>query len=89
MKRKRPWLAALLNIIIFGLGYIYNGRRMLFGSLWTAAMVIVIAEALYLTFIGALPDTEPTTLSALATILVYTAFGYDAYQEAKSINKTQ
>jgi len=30
---KKPWLAAVLNIIFSGLGYIYVGKRKLFGAL--------------------------------------------------------
>jgi len=76
-ENKKPWLAALLNFIIWGLGYLYVGERKNFGIL------LVIGEIL---LIG-LTATQPLGLSELlalpGSIIISLAFAYDGYKTAK------
>jgi hypothetical protein len=84
-KNKLAWLAALLNIIT-GLGYIYNGKRKFFGFILLIGYLFVVLEQFYLMYINyPLPDN--TSLSFIAGLLFIFAFMYDAYREAKELNK--
>lgn len=86
-KHKKPWLSALLNVLLPGVGYIYNGKRNIFGVLLlisTLGGFYVGDSELERMFTG----VEPVTILLLAVIaLVWAvAFALDAYQEAKEIN---
>ncbi len=85
MIKKKPWLAAVLNLIP-GLGYIYNGKRQLFGGLLLVAIVIIIADGFYLAYTNSLPESK-ITLSSVSGLLITVAFMYDAYKEAKHLNQ--
>jgi hypothetical protein len=41
MKKKMPWLAALLNFFLMGLGTAYNGRRIPLGLALTVGAVLL------------------------------------------------
>ena len=80
VKGKKPWLAALLNIILTGLGYLYIGKRKLFGSLLLTGELLAIIWL----FIN------PSILQLLDNVWVYfislpwiIGFAIDAYNEAK------
>lgn len=83
---KKPWLACVLNIILPGVGYIYVGRRVVFGIL------LFISNLLVWSF--SLPDgwswseLSSSMLAAifLAVILTTIAFAYDAYKDAQGFN---
>lgn len=96
-KRKNPWIAALLNLFFWGLGYLYNGKRTAFG-------VMLLIAAFGLTVVSVLPssstNTSTSSLTAtdyqlesisnffsLSIFLVPLAFAYDAYKEAEEINQ--
>jgi hypothetical protein len=85
MTKKKPWLAALLNVILPGVGYIYAGKRKLFGVLWliggALACISVFTNLEAYSFM-----TEDIWLS-LAVILMDVAFGIDAYRDAKTTHK--
>jgi len=77
---KKPWLAAVLNIILSGLGYIYVGKRKLFGAL------LLVGELL--TFVWIFTDPAALSLATnvwanLAGILWIAALAIDAYRDAK------
>lgn len=83
---KKPWLSALLNIILGGVGYLYNGKRILFGTL------ILINNVLAYFWMSTVSDevvtaqfSQPTLL--LAGLVTIIAFAYDAYQEAQQLNR--
>lgn len=80
--KKKPWLAALLNILVTGLGYIYIGKRVLFGIL------LIIGEIFAYIWVF----TDPRAFSlfeniwvSLSGILYIVAFAIDAYKCAKEI----
>lgn len=77
---KSQWIAAILNFFIWGLGYLYLGKRINFG------IMLIIGEILSVAFMPRL-DTFTAIklfLSQLpAFILVSVAFAYDAYKAAR------
>lgn len=92
MRNKSPWIAAVLNLILPGAGYIYAGMRVRFGVLLIAAMVLVL--------FGPNPEytrnvdtqtvaTDPSTIVVgIAGIMVSIGFAYDAYCDVKRRNDT-
>ncbi len=74
MVRKNPTLAAILNFIIWGVGYIYLGKKLNF------AIILVIAE---MVFVGSAFIEPWPTLLTVGLLVASIAFAYDAYKEAK------
>jgi len=80
---KNPWLAAILNALIPGLGYLYIRKRILFGALligWTFAAtvwVFLMPEEIFNQIFW-------NVWGVLGMILLAAAFAVDAYKEAKS-----
>lgn len=79
--KKNPWIAAVLNLVITGAGYIYVGKRVSFGAL----LLVADLFAYYWMF------TDPVGqklmengLITIAGLLYLFAFAYDAYKDAKS-----
>ncbi|TFH38257.1 MAG: hypothetical protein E4G94_12575 [ANME-2 cluster archaeon] len=77
---KKPWLAAVLNIILSGLGYLYVGKRKVFGTL------ILVGELLAYVWIF----TDPAALQLmsnmwviLGSLLWIVGLAIDAYNDAK------
>lgn len=81
--KKNPWIAAILNLTFSGLGYLYVGRKILFGSLILIANLIA-----YIWYFINLSKYQFVTdpLFNLPLLFLAIAFAIDAYQEAK-INK--
>lgn len=76
--KKRPWLAALLNFVIPGVGYLYNGKRKLFGMLLILVGVVSTTDMVYNNWFPPF-----TILGVISLFIMLISFGYDAYQEAK------
>lgn len=79
-----PLLSAFLNIVISGTGYIYNGKRILFGIL------LLIFELLQWLWLYVSPEIKTISSQPLGvlTFLIFTAaIAIDAYLEAMEINK--
>jgi len=78
--KKNPAIAALLNFFVWGLGYIYAERRVVFGAL------LVISEILSYLLAPFVPPIEESGKLLLWSfpiwLLMSIAFAYDAYQEA-------
>ena len=72
--KKSPSLAAILNFLIWGLGYLYLGKRTAFG------LLLVIGEVFgaSITLTGVVDPME-----YLVFLIFSVAFAVDAYQEAK------
>jgi len=77
IKKKNPWIAAILNLIP-GLGYLYLGKRKIF---YLFLLIIVIGSVYQ--FIYPWPKTPDTPLSWIIMILIIFAFMYDAFREAR------
>ncbi len=80
---KSPALAALLNLLFLGLGYLYLGKKTGFGIL------LVLAAFLGYAIFGwtlLLPEPVQTviTITSMPQIVVAIALAVDAYQTAKS-----
>ena len=77
---KKPWLAAHLNFHFYGVGYLYIGKRVLFGVL---LLIVGIIESVY--WFSAL--TMPPEVIA-AGIIGAVAFAYDGYKDARELNRS-
>jgi hypothetical protein len=44
---KNPWIAAALNFFFYGLGYVYLGKRVIFGVVLFVANIAFIAGLFY------------------------------------------
>ncbi len=78
---KNPWVAAFLNFFISGLGYIYSGRRTLFGVLLVASELILLVWIL-----RASDDIRPyfsDIWMIVAGLIASVAFAVDVYREVK------
>ena len=73
--KKSPKLAAILNFFIWGLGYLYLGKRTTFGILLVIGE-IVGAAAIFTETLG--------NISSVMLFIFSIAFAVDAYYEAKT-----
>ena len=82
--KKNPWIAAILNLIFFGGGYIYNGKRIGLGmALIVALLLIRYGEiAIYLTNLV----QDKWIVLFVGLVVLQFSLATDAYKEAKSIN---
>ena len=80
MKRKSRGLAALLNLLLPGVGYLYVGRRVGFAVLLFIGYLIGAAEAFS-------DDGTISGLEAVASIIIGFAFAVDGWSEADRRNK--
>lgn len=82
-KRKNPWLAAVLNFIFFGVGYIYNGKRIVFGILLT---ILAIVSYIWCFTDPVMENYLYNPLAWAVSIIFLFALAFDAYQDAKKFN---
>ncbi|MEM2193655.1 MAG: hypothetical protein QXY40_00840 [Candidatus Methanomethylicia archaeon] len=81
MRRVNPILAAILNFIVPGLGFIYIGRRLL-----VAVGLILISVSI----IGAMLDYKDLTFTDLIASLMYSVvMALLAYIAARKVNMNQ
>lgn len=80
MRKKIPIIAAILNFLLVGLGYLYTGRKKVFGIL-----LLVYAVLAFLTPFVPLIQTPYTTF-ALGTLFAL-AIAYDGLQDALEYNE--
>lgn len=75
-KKKSPLLAAILNFLFLGAGYLYLGKRKIFGWLMIAAFIIMSVEF----FLGSLSHlSNLSNTHTLSLTLIAIAVGIDAY----------
>ena len=79
MKRKSPILAAVLNLLLPGVGYLYVGRRITFGVLLFIGYLLAIFATWSRDFSG---------LELVASVIIIVAFAIDAWSEASNNNKS-
>ena len=74
MAKKNPWVAAILNFFIWGLGYLYVGKKR-----QGFAIALVIGDLVASTgfLMAGLGD-----LASAGLLIVSLAFAWDAYQDA-------
>ena len=80
MKRKSRGLAALLNLLLPGVGYLYVGRRVGFAALLFIGVLLGTAEAYS-------DDGAISGLEAVGGIIIAIAFAIDGWGEADRRNK--
>jgi len=81
---KKPWLAAVLNIIP-GVGYLYLGTRRNFAILLLASALMSLLVIFDQSTANDVVTTTPWDV--LSTLTFGAAFVVDGYFEAKRINK--
>ena len=84
---KNPIIAAVLNIIFPGVGYLYAGVRKYFALLLIAGLVLSVLSSFdpqSAWYVEAAPIAT-TFLENISALLILAAFGYDAYAETKSL----
>lgn len=82
--RNNPWIAAVLNFFIPGLGYVYAGKKVVFST------ILLIGMILYVFWVISLPDMQQTldTIWLNASLFfIMLGFAVDGYQEVKKSKK--
>lgn len=80
-ENKKPWLSALINFILPGIGYVYNGKRVGFGL----GVFLVLFMDYFI--VASYENVSLMGASFIISIFLGILFAYDGYQEAKEINK--
>jgi len=82
--KKNPWVAAILNFLLFGGGTIYVGKRVLVGALLTVGGTTVQAVEITLSpaFKNAIPSLWPFLIGGI--VIAKIGLSVDAYREAKA-----
>jgi len=87
---KKPLISAILNFLFMGLGYIYNGHKILLGALLTiAAIGLTYVENFHVFADGNKLQVHDSTAFAIlfaCVLLANTGLAFDAFQEANNIN---
>ncbi|HTA27085.1 MAG TPA: hypothetical protein VK809_04820 [Bacteroidia bacterium] len=81
---KNPWLAFVLNLLLFGGGYIYNGKRKMLGFALVIAWVLIRYGEIKI-FLTNLVFNDWLFLFIGLVVLMF-SLAADAYSEAKRIN---
>jgi len=81
---KNPWIAAFLNLLLFGGGYIYNGQRKGLGFALIIAWVLIRYGEITI-FLTNLVFKDWLVLFTGLIVLMF-SLATDAYREAKMIN---
>lgn len=84
MTTKNPWIAAILNLLLYGAGTMYVGKRISFGLVFTLTMLVVRYVEVEMKLSNLSPQMWPWFVGALGVIQV--ACAVDGYAEAKKIN---
>ena len=80
MKTKNPWIAALLNFLFYGAGYIYAGKRKALG--WGLIVVFIIMSVEF--FLGSINHIkDPISTHMASTTLLGIILAYDVFRLVK------
>jgi hypothetical protein len=82
---KRPWIALLLNLFLWGTGYFYVKRKRLLGVLLLLIQIFVIGG--FASGQGSVKNVFEGVSSGFLTIIVAIYLGIDAYHLAQDVNK--
>jgi hypothetical protein len=82
---KSPWIAAILNVLFFGGGYVYNGKRIGFGIALILAWILIRGGEIPI-YLTNLVFKEWLILFGGLIILQF-SLAVDAYKEARIINE--
>ena len=90
---KKPWLSAVLNFFFMGLGYIYNGQKILLGLLLTiAAIGLTYVENFYIFSDGnalQVHDSKAFMILFACVLIANLGLAIDGFSEAKTLNATK
>jgi hypothetical protein len=81
---KNPWIAALLNLFLFGGGYIYNGKRIGLGIALILAWILIRWGEITIFLTGLVFDKWLVLFIGLIVLMF--SLAADGYREAKEIN---
>jgi hypothetical protein len=81
---KNPWIAAILNLFLFGGGYLYNGKRKGLGLALIIAWILIRYGEITI-FLTNLVFGKWLVLFIGLIVLMF-SLAADAYNEAKEIN---
>ena len=81
--KKNPWVAAILNLLFFGGGYIYNGKRTGLGIALILAWILIRIGEIWIYLTGLV--TKEWLVLFVGLVVLMFSLASDAYQEAKSI----
>lgn len=79
MSDKNPFTAAIINFFFWGLGYIYCGKRNIFGGLVFAGFFFVHLPILYAVNLVEIPGI----FTLIGHIILSFAFAFDVLERAK------
>jgi hypothetical protein len=82
--KKNPWVAAILNFLFYGAGYIYIGKKKGYGLALVIAWIVLRTADIKFYLGSSILNTWFILMAGLA-ILQFT-FAIDAYNEAKAGN---
>jgi len=82
--KKNPWVAAILNLLFFGGGYIYNGKRVGMGAALLVSWGLMRAGEIPIYLTGLVFDKW--ILMFCGIVILQFCLAIDAFKEAKSIN---
>jgi hypothetical protein len=81
---KNRWIAAVLNLFLYGLGYVYLGKRKTFGATLFLANLAFYAAFGYLLLNPRITlDFTYETANGVGFGIIALVFAYDAYQLGK------
>jgi hypothetical protein len=81
---KNPWIAAILNLLLFGGGYLYNGKRKGLGLALILAWILIRWGEISIYLTGLVTGKWLILFTGLIVLMFCLAA--DAYMEAKMIN---
>jgi len=81
---KNPWIAAILNLFLFGGGYLYNGKRKALGIALILAWILIRWGEITIFLTNLVFEKWLVLFVGLIVLMV--SLAADAYSEAKTIN---
>jgi len=81
---KNPWIAAILNLLFFGGGYIYNGKRAMLGCGLVIGWILIRVGEIQI-YLSHLVFNQWLTMFC-GFVALQISFAIDAYKEAKALN---
>jgi len=81
---KNPWIAAILNLFLFGGGYLYNGKRKGLGIALIVAWILIRWGEISIYLTGLV--TEKWLILFTGLVVLMFSLAVDAYKEAQIIN---
>ncbi len=80
---KNKWIAAIMNFFLLGPGYIYNGKRIVFGIGLTIAAILATFVELQLQ--DEAPDLFPVSFASF--FILGSMCAYDGFKEAEKMSE--